>query len=41
MKSFAVALSVAAVLSFFAIPDLPAEERTMNKLQYHEPGFPE
>ena len=27
MKSFAIALSVAAVLSFFAIPDIHAENR--------------
>jgi Raf kinase inhibitor-like YbhB/YbcL family protein len=40
MKSFAIALSVAVALSFFAIPDLHAEERTMNKLHFTSQAFP-
>src|SRR5659263_211207 len=40
MKSFAIALSVAAVLSFFAIPDIHAEDRTMNKLNFTSQAFP-
>ncbi|MGB5197246.1 MAG: YbhB/YbcL family Raf kinase inhibitor-like protein, partial [Candidatus Deferrimicrobium sp.] len=40
MKSFAIALSAAAVLSFLAIPDIHAEERTMDKLQFTSQAFP-
>ncbi len=39
MKSFTIALSVAAVLSFFAIPDIHAEERTMNRLRLTSQAF--
>jgi Raf kinase inhibitor-like YbhB/YbcL family protein len=40
LKSFAIALSIAAVLSFFAIPDIYAEERTMNKMDLTSRAFP-
>jgi len=40
MKSFVIALPVAAVLSFFAIPNIHAEDRTMNNLHFTSPAFP-
>lgn len=40
MKSFVIALPVAVVLSFFAIPDLHAEERRMDKLHFTSQAFP-
>ena len=41
MKSFTIALAVAAVLSFLAIPEIHAEERTMSKLQLTSRAFPD
>jgi len=40
LKSFAIGLSAAAVLAFFAIPDNPAEDRTMNKMLVSSQAFP-
>ncbi len=41
MKSFAIALSAAAVLSFLAIQGIRAEDGTMNKLQFTSRAFPD
>ena len=40
MKCVAVALSIAAALLFLAIPDLPAEERTMDMMLLTSQAFP-
>ena len=40
MKSFAIALSAAAVMILFAIPEIHAEEKTMNQLQLTSQAFP-
>ena len=41
MKSIAIALPIAAVLSFLAVPDIHAEGRTMNGLHFTSPAFPD
>jgi len=38
--SIAIALSVAAVMTFFAIPDIHGEGKTMNKLLFTSQAFP-